>query len=176
MIVHCGDPGPPGEADDAGFARFYATSVPRLILFLRSQGVPLVDAADCVQETMIKALGQWDELHHPHAWCRQVAIRTWARRVAGHREEPAEDPEVAGSPLIAPGADVMRFEQNHEVLRWLDFLPLRQRQVMAWTYDGAGPSEIADELGMDPQSVRSSLRKARANLVRRMALEKGDSA
>lgn len=35
---------------------------------------------------------------------------------------------------------------------------------MAWTYDGCTPTEIAEELKMNPEAVRSSLKKARATL------------
>lgn len=57
------------------------------------------------------------------------------------------------------------WEQRHEVLRVLDLLPLRQRQVMAWTLDGYPPAQIADELGITAEAVRSSLRKARRTLA-----------
>lgn len=166
---------PDPDEPDTGFACFYRRSVPRLVLFLRSQGVPMVDAADCVQETMIAAFRQWDEITHPYPWCRRVALRRWSRRTV--RDAcPTDDPERSGAPLISAGPDVARFEQHHEVLRWLDLLPARQRQVMAWTYDGAGPKEIARELGLDAATVRSNLRKARVNLLRHMHLEEGDSA
>jgi len=35
---------------------------------------------------------------------------------------------------------------------------------MAWTYDGATPSEIATELQITPEAVRSNLKKARTAL------------
>lgn len=167
------DPDEP-DPDQTGFSRFYRRSVPRLVLFLRSQGVPMADAADCVQETMIAAFRQWGEITHPYAWCRRVALRRWSRR-AGRDACPTDDPERAGAPLVAAGSDIARFEQHHEVLRWLELLPARQRQIMAWTYDGAGPTDIARELGMDVQSVRSSLRKARANLLRLMDIQEGSA-
>jgi RNA polymerase sigma-70 factor (ECF subfamily) len=71
---------------------------------------------------------------------------------------------AAGSPLIAPGTDLDAFEQRHTVMRLLDLLPARQRQVMAWTYDGATPAEIADSLKISSDAVRSNLRKARIAL------------
>jgi RNA polymerase sigma-70 factor (ECF subfamily) len=49
----------------------------------------------------------------------------------------------------------------------------RQRQILAWTYDGATPAEIAAELGMHPATVRSTLRNARAAL-RRLRAEGGE--
>jgi RNA polymerase sigma-70 factor (ECF subfamily) len=66
------------------------------------------------------------------------------------------------------------FEAGHEFLRWLARLGSdRQRQILAWTYDGATPTEIAAELGMHPATVRSTLRNARAAL-RRLRAESGE--
>lgn len=77
------------------------------------------------------------------------------------------DPELAGSPLVAAGTDVEHLESNHEFLCWLARLDGgKQREVLAWTYDGATPAEIAAELGMDPATVRSTRRNARAALRR----------
>jgi DNA-directed RNA polymerase specialized sigma24 family protein len=41
---------------------------------------------------------------------------------------------------------------------------MSQRQVMAWTYDGYQPNEIAVVLGKPVTTVRSLLRHARASL------------
>lgn len=145
------------------FIVFYKQSVSRLVAFLRWHGASLPDAAECAQETLTQAMQHWSTIHHPRAWCRRVASRLYARRVAS-LEEPVEDAEAAGSPLIAPGTDLDALEQRHSVLRLIDQLPPRQRQVMAWTYDGATPSEIATELQITPDAVRSNLKKARATL------------
>lgn len=147
----------------AGFVAFYRQAVPRLVAFLRWQGASFPDAAECVQEALTQALPRWGTIRCPHAWCRRVASRLYARRVAS-LEEPVEDVEAVGSPLLAPRTDLAAAEQRHSVLRVLDRLPSRQRQVMAWTYDGATPSEIATELQITPDAVRSNLKKARATL------------
>jgi DNA-directed RNA polymerase specialized sigma24 family protein len=44
---------------------------------------------------------------------------------------------------------------------------------MAWTYDGYEPQEIARELGIAVEAVRSSLYKARRTLVARVLEERG---
>jgi RNA polymerase sigma factor (sigma-70 family) len=157
----------PDLAEVTAFSEFYRESVPRLVIFLRVQGASLAEAADCVQETMIQALPpKWATLDTPYAWCRTVASRTYFKRVADRREDPMADVGMAGYPLIAPGADITVLEQHHEVLRLFDRLPPRQRQVMAWTYDGVKPAEIAQELDMNPQTVRATLRDARKNLLK----------
>jgi RNA polymerase sigma-70 factor (ECF subfamily) len=61
--------------------------------------------------------------------------------------------------------NVEAWEQQHEVLRLLKHLPPRQRQVLAWTFDGYTPSEIAEELAINSEAVRSSLKLARRTLA-----------
>jgi RNA polymerase sigma factor (sigma-70 family) len=157
------------------FSKFYVENVPRLVAFLVCEGASVSDAADCVQETLIEALPPvWATLQYPYAWCRRVAHWKACDLVQQRREAPFADPELAGSPLLAPGLDVENFEVRHEFLRWLTRLGSdRQRQILAWTYDGATPAEIAAELGMRPATVRSTLRNARAAL-RRLRTEGGE--
>src|SRR2546427_12935972 len=94
------------------FSKFYVEYVPRLAAFLLALGWPVPDAADGVQETLIAALPPvWATLDNPAAWCRQVAFRKACDRARRRREEPVCDPEVSGSPLIAPGAELDNLEQ-----------------------------------------------------------------
>lgn len=150
---------PRWQANDAAFVAFYRDCLPRLAAFLRWQGVPLHEAADLSQKTMIQAYQCWSTIDKPHAWVRRVASRLWARKVAQAVEAPAADiPERPSSLAIT---EVEAWEQRHEVLRILDRLPARQRQVLAWNLDGYTPAEIAAELRMTPEAVRGSLAKAR---------------
>jgi RNA polymerase sigma factor (sigma-70 family) len=171
------------EADDAPaaedhapielFTMFYNQSVPRLMAFLVWQGASVPDAADCVHEAMIRAYRRWSTIDQRHAWCRRVASRLYARRLAS-LEEPIADTETAGSPLVAANTDLDSFEQRHHVLPVLEQLPLRQRQLMAWTYDGCTPTEIAKELKITPEAVRSSLKKARTALKKLLDETEGE--
>jgi RNA polymerase sigma-70 factor (ECF subfamily) len=156
------------------YSSFYKESVPRLIAFLRWQGVPLAEASDCVQEALIKALPpKWETIEKPYAWCRIAAWRIYQRRVSRCREVPTGEVELTGCPLITPGADIENFEKRHQVLQLVEQLSPRQRQVMTWAYDGASPGEIAEELGMNTATVRSTLRHARAALNRMLNDEGG---
>jgi RNA polymerase sigma factor (sigma-70 family) len=142
------------------FVEGYRTIVPRLVGFLRYQGVPLADAADVVQETMISAYPQWNRITHHEAWARRVASRVWARRLARLEFVPTSGLSEA-TPLLRIDGDIAEWEQRHDVIAILDQLPSRQRQVLAWTLDGHSPREIAAELKMTPEAVRSSLKLAR---------------
>jgi RNA polymerase sigma factor (sigma-70 family) len=150
-----------------GFSEFYRQFVPSLLAFLMWQGARLPEAADVAQETMIQAYRHWSTIEHPQAWVRRVASRIVARRIATI-EVPVE--QIGEWTALLPAAtNVAAWEQRHEVLRALSHLPPRQRQVMAWTLDGYRPSEIAEELRITPEAVRSNLKKARRALAAYLA-------
>lgn len=150
------------RVDVAAFSAFYRAEVKALVNFLLWMGADLADAADIAQETMIEAYRNWPSIQHPPAWTRRVASRRYGRRRYGH--DMVTDPEDL-SPLLRAPTDIAAWEQRHDVLRLLATLPERQRQVMAWTFDGYQPQEIADELGITPQAVRASLKLARRKLA-----------
>ena len=139
-----------GAKRDAAFITFYRQFVPTLVAFLTWQGARLPDAADAAQETMIKAYQWWDRVDNHEAWARRVALRAWMRRPVDLGAEPVgEVPEP--NPLLRNAAGVTAWEEQHEVLRVLGLLPHRQRQVLAWRFDGYTPTEIAEELEISPR-------------------------
>jgi RNA polymerase sigma factor (sigma-70 family) len=156
---------PPAQPDTgAAFSAFYRQFVPTLVAFLVWQGARLPDAADITQDTMIKTYQRWSEIHHPESWARRVASRALVRRIASIAEDPVDDPPEHSS-LLPTLTNVEAWEQRHEVLRLLDRLPPRQRQVLAWTLDGHTPAAIATELEITPEAVRANLMKARRALA-----------
>lgn len=148
----------------AEFTTFYKTALPRLVAFLRWQGAPLPDAADCAQESLAACFQQWSTIKWHYAWCRTTASRGYARHLATIREHPVDDLNTIGWPLLTPATDIDALEHRHTVLALLDRLPDRQRQVLAWTYDGATTAEIAEALKISPDAVRSNLHHARTTL------------
>jgi RNA polymerase sigma-70 factor (ECF subfamily) len=83
-----------------------------------------------------------------------------ARRIGAIDEDLIADPER--SALLLPSAsDIDEWIQHDDYTRVLSSLPSRQRQVIAWTMEGYKPAEIAEQLHIDPQTVRSNLRNAR---------------
>ncbi|WP_167493127.1 RNA polymerase sigma factor [Micromonospora ureilytica] len=161
-------------AEEEVFSDFYRGFIKPLVRFLVWKGVPLADAAEAAQEAMIDALRQWRSIVTPEAWVRLVASRKAIRKLASVEEVPAKDlAEV--SPLLRVTPDgAVRWAEEQTVLRMLDELPARQRQVMAWTYDGYKPAEIAELLQLDPAAVRGNLRKARRALAARFDGEEGE--
>lgn len=148
----------------AAFTVFYRDAVPRLVAFLRWHGAPLPDAADCVQDTLAECYRTWGTIEQPYPWCRTVAARRYAQLVAAVREQSTDALDAVGSPLLTPNADLEDLEHRHTILALLDTLPVRQRQVLAWIYDGATPAEIAEALQISAENVRSHLRHARTTL------------
>jgi RNA polymerase sigma factor (sigma-70 family) len=149
---------------DAEFSTFYREFLPNLVAFLLWHGASLTDAADVAQETMLKAYQVWGTIRTPRRWVRRVAARGYARRFASVHESPSANVE-GQTLLLRRQSNVSAWEERHEILRLLAALPHRQRQVMAWTLDGYTPSEIAEELRITLEAVRSNLLKARRALA-----------
>jgi RNA polymerase sigma factor (sigma-70 family) len=63
-------------------------------------------------------------------------------------------------------------EQTRFVLEALQTLAPNQRAVMAWTYDGFTPTEIAEHLECEPAAVRKNLQRARENLKRTLRMRR----
>ncbi|GGM69287.1 RNA polymerase [Lentzea pudingi] len=150
---------------DTEFADFYRAQFKPLTAFVLMHGATLAEAADIVQDAMIEAYRSWDHIDHPRAWAYRVTSRSFGRR--RFAEDLVADPPEPAPPLC--GTDIENWEQQHDILVVLAELPLRQRQVMAWTLSGFQPAEIAGELGIAAEAVRSSLLKARRALSERGA-------
>lgn len=145
---------------DEEFSEFYRASAQKLVGFLVNQGAGAAVAADIAQDTMMSAYRNWWRIREPRAWVHTVASRALARRIADVREEPVEPVPEPSSLLPDPHA-VAEWEVRHDTQRLLAFLPPRQRQILAWTLNEFTPTEIANELGITPETVRANLMKAR---------------
>lgn len=141
------------------------------------QGASTDAAAAIAQDTFARALAQWNKI-------RSRDPRTWSFRVAAYqlvqlarsRPDSIEDIAQYREPADASMEDPLLLRD--ELTTALAALPIRQRQVMSWILSGYTPSEIASQLGMSPEVVRTALRHARQTLRARFAAragrEKGD--
>jgi DNA-binding CsgD family transcriptional regulator len=148
----------------AVFTAFYKESAPRLVAFLRWQGVPLVDAADCAHHALTEAFPKMADPDSPVRLVSSGHLPPLGPPCRQHPGNPTDDPGSTGTPLITPTTDIDEVEHRHTLLRLLDLLPQRQRQVLAWIYDGASINETADALQITRDAVRSNLYKARTAL------------
>jgi RNA polymerase sigma-70 factor (ECF subfamily) len=151
---------------DVEFALFYERGFVPLVAFLTVQGAKPWVATDIAQEAMIEAYRKWDTIDSPRSWVRTVASRKWWRRIERNEHEVSVDEPPEAPPLLSLQASA-EIEVGHTFLAMVRDLPLNQRQVLAWTYDGYQPTEIAAQLNKDPATVRSALRDARAAMRKR---------
>lgn len=157
---------------NAEFAAFYQENTKSLVAFLLVQGANLIDATDIVQDTMTAAYRRWRSIEHHRAWAYRVTSRALIRRISTIHEDPVAEPSQP-SPLLRD-TDIDHWEQHQDIARVISRLPPRQRQIMAWTLFGYTPTEIAGELNITPEAVRSTLLKARRALRTHLAGKEGN--
>jgi RNA polymerase sigma-70 factor (ECF subfamily) len=150
------------------FEGFYREYCGRLVAYLVGQGASAAVAADIVQDTMIKVFERWHSVRAPKAWAYKTAYQAFLRYATSPEEPAAAVPEP--SMLLPCPDEAEEYAQHNEAVRFLRGLPARQRQVLALTYDGWTPKEIAEMLGINSLTVRSNLRKARCAAVRDLKL------
>jgi len=162
------------EVPGADFSKFYLETTPDLIAFLRYLGASYHLAADCVQETMLRALPpRWQTLRNPRAWCRTTCRNSYLRHVERTREFPTSDIAGLGRILLPPDQELRILEEQHDVVHLLRQLPEKRRDVMAFMLDGASTAEIAASLDMNEATVRSTIRYARTQLESLLQNEQG---
>lgn len=159
-----------------GFRRFFMEERPALLVFLLRQGAAREDAWDAVQESFIRAYLHWQDIDNPRTWIRTTAARIYRRQVRRDREVPVDMRAEWQPPSLF--ADLEHDEECRQVIELLRALPVRQREVMAWSYDGYAPQEIAEFIGISDDAVRASLYQARRRLRKRLGgtgKQKGDT-
>jgi RNA polymerase sigma-70 factor (ECF subfamily) len=149
---------------EENFETFFVDEFPRLVGFLISLGYGSALAQDCAADAMYRAHEIWCTISHPRAYVRKVATQKAARQVL--RDLDGVRRAAAGGwlpPAVSPDpTHVVDARMIREQL--LKALPDRQREVMAWTFDGFTPAEIAEALEIPAETVRSHLRHARQKL------------
>ncbi|GAA3123221.1 RNA polymerase sigma factor [Streptomyces goshikiensis] len=152
------------------FPDAYQREMPLLTRFVMKHGAGPQEAADAAHEAFATAYPQWDRIRFPKRWLRTVAVRVYLR--ARLREDlPGELPTTRAESHVP--TNIQLSDQEREVYSALAELPSRQRQVMAWFYDGYTVAEIAEELEITKESVRQNLCRARATLKARLSGEGG---
>lgn len=159
-------PSPVRGAQDSGtrtdFAAFYAQQMPRLVRFVMRHGATIHEATEAAQAAFSMAFEQWSAITEPAAWLRTVAWRLWLRG-RQRREHPVEClPDLPGG--HCPVAAFELSEQQERVYEALRWLPMKQRQAMAWHFDQFSAQETAQHLNTTAEAVRQNLTRARANL------------
>ncbi|TJZ96752.1 RNA polymerase sigma factor [Actinacidiphila oryziradicis] len=152
--------------DRASFSAFYRETIKPLVAYLIVSGTPAPIAAEIAQECMIELFRRWGSVSHPRAYVYKAAGRMWGRRVAKVRMEvPVE--ELPEPTSLVPKPDALtEFEARHDSLQILKALPPRQGQVLALDCDGFTSAEIAQQLELEPATVRAHRLRARRAAAR----------
>ncbi|MFJ1997026.1 RNA polymerase sigma factor [Streptomyces asiaticus] len=156
------------EGDSTGkneeFSNFYRNTIRQLASFLMWQGAPIHLAAELAQDAMVKAYANWDGIRNPQSWVRVSASRELVKH--GSQGEGLGGDDLSNLAELLPTRDESsEWEERHRALELLSQLPLRQRQVLAWSLDGYTPSEIAYHLQVSASTVRRYLMAARKRLT-----------
>lgn len=132
------------------------------------------EAEEIVQETYLRACRKRSSLRDPAAggaWLLRIAANVWRDRLRGaarRREELAEmgpDAPLAAAPSPGPAEE----DEVRRVLRLMDGLPPRQRQVLYLSaVEELGHAQIAKVLDISGESVKANLSLARKTMRRRL--------
>lgn len=136
------------------------------------------ESGDLVQEVLVEIVDDLPSLPEVDAvpvLIARVHRRTeWRIRdlVRRHRRDATESatPEHDRDPAMAPATqgDVTRADQVHYLRRLIDMLPKKYAEVVRLrTLEGLSYDQIAERLGLPPDTVRKRYSRARESLVRR---------
>ncbi|MFE3454481.1 SigE family RNA polymerase sigma factor [Nonomuraea sp. NPDC059194] len=147
--------------DDLLFETFVANRADALTRYAYALTGNPHDAADLVQEALVRLRGSWSRVrskHDPESYVRvsmtRLHINVWRRR---RREYLAWDPpDTQTADVPSAWADI-----DSEVWRELSRLPRRQRAVIVLRYyEDRSDEEIASMMGVSQGTVRSQASRA----------------
>jgi RNA polymerase sigma factor (sigma-70 family) len=160
---------PAGEGAEARFARLYAAHGRHVMAYALRRAARPEDAADVVSETFLVAWRRLDDLpsgEESRPWLFGVARRVLAnqRRGEQRRDRLSERLRNELSTLIPAEAAP---EAETAAMRTLGRMDPRDREVLLLAgWEGLGPSEIAQVMGISRAAARNRLHRARARFRR----------
>ncbi|HEX6938506.1 MAG TPA: sigma-70 family RNA polymerase sigma factor [Longimicrobiales bacterium] len=151
------------------WAEIYRSTYPELVRFLHRKVWDADRARDLAQEVFVRALR--NEPSEPRAWLFHVAAnlaRDEARLVVRRRRHLAllrSDAEATAAAPPDPHHHAERVERQEAVRRALETLSERDRDVLLLWDAGFSYQEIAEQTGLAPGGVGTTLARARQRLV-----------
>ena len=130
------------------------------------------DAADVVQEAMVRALRGFDGYHGGDARCWLLSVvrntcYTWLRKNRADAPQPLPDEEAdeIESAVAEPSAVVIRAADTERLRRSIDDLPAEFREVFVLReLEGLSYKQISRVAGLPVGTVMSRLSRARRRL------------
>jgi RNA polymerase sigma-70 factor (sigma-E family) len=155
------------QAEDDDFEQFVIARSRALLRYGYVLTGDAHDAADLVQESLIRLRDGWSTVRNPEPFVRTTMSRlhiSWWRR---HRREHLTE-VVPDSGRLDPG--LRRIDDDTGLWHALGTLPRRQRAVLVLRYyERLGDDEIAETLGIARGTVRSQALRGLRALRRRIA-------
>lgn len=144
---------------------------PKLRRILSRYRLPLEDAEDVLQQSLLDFLYKRQTIYSPEAWLlatvRNRAIIYWRQR----RRQVCDAMDTGVLEVVAkPEAPSQgRVALRHDLERVLGSLPARYRSLLKLRYGfGYKPTEVAERLGYQPSSVRKLTSRCLARLNRKL--------
>jgi RNA polymerase sigma-70 factor, ECF subfamily len=162
------------DGDSAALHQLFSAHLDQAMRTARRLMSSREEAEDLVQQACLRAIEQLDRftLGRPFGpWFHRVLTNVGLNRLKAARVRAAD---IFDESFHASGADPLRDVEEQEIrVRFaeaMDALSPRQRLIVfRFDVDGCSGAEIADELGISPQTVRWHLHEARATLRERLA-------
>lgn len=174
----------PGAADargarvttDGDFAAYVAARLPALLRFAHALTGNRDDAADLVQDTLLKVGLHWERIRRDDAAGVDAYVRRAIAngRVSRWRRRRGETLVADVPERVAAHVDPLEHEPLWQALRGL---PARQRAVIVLRYyDDLTEAEIAATLGISTGTVKSQASRAMATLRTRLGAAEAEGS
>ena len=127
-------------------------------------------AEDLAQEALLRAWRCREQLHDLNRirpWLFHITANLWRDRLRRQQSPIAQASSLSHEPVSIerPEDRLTREEQVEKVLRHLDELPDRQREVLYLSaHEGLSTREIAEILSITPEAVKASRSLARQRM------------
>jgi len=156
---------------EESFAEFYAVRKDPCLRALVAAGTDRAAAEEAVAEAFARAWAAWPTVSRhpaPSAWVVRTALNHHVSRWRRTRREVALTADVAAD---LPGAAARPAERD-DLLRAVDRLPLRQRQVVALRiFLDLDTKQTAEALDLSPGTVTAHLHRAMTTLRATVSLD-----